>query len=100
MASNNIFFKPLSDNNAKNIGVPLYSWAIVNPDEKVQDGDIALVEIDDTRLVAYVDFMPNRTTCIRYKDDKKGHGLIAKEGDPFNIVGKIINFRGGIRISY
>ena len=51
-------------------------------------------------LVAYVDFMPNRTTCIRYKDDKKGHGLIAKEGDPFNIVGKVINFRGGIRISY
>ena len=56
MASNNIFFNPLSDNNAKNIGVPLYSWAMVNPDEKVQDGDIALVEIDDTKLVSPPDY--------------------------------------------
>ena len=98
--NNNAFFYPLSDGNAAGIGVPLYSWGMVDSDEKVQDGDIALVELDGTSLVVYVDFMPNRTMCIRYKDDKRGHGLIAKEGDPLNIVGKVVGFCRGVRISY
>jgi len=96
MASNTLFAVDVTGNSVFDLGVEPGSKAIVNPNEKVKSGDMALVELFGTHVVCFVDFKPDGSTRL-HSLDKKKQGLITDKEDPFNIVGKVVNVYAGMK---
>lgn len=95
MTSNTLFAVETNGKSIFNIGAEPGSMAIINPNEKVKSGDMALVELFKSQVLCCVDFKPNGSVRL-HSLNKKRQGLIADKKDPFRILGKVIKIDTGI----